>query len=123
MSHKQRAFTPAEIERYGGKAPYIPPVLDSAAAGVSVTWADIFLDPATGMFRVGIPQRPHDGELSEPMSKAELARRVFGDNKVRARKVEPLLKQWGVVQHSPLKIRVRLDAMDPHTRAKIERKK
>jgi hypothetical protein len=66
---------------------------------------------------------PQESELSEPMSKAEFARRVFGQGKgeARARDVQPLLKKYGYEQTSAHHIRVRLDTMDPHTRSRVEK--
>lgn len=61
-----------------------------------------------------------DGEWSEPMSRAEFARRVYCGRKQRARDVDPLLKQYGFEQVRVKTIRVRLDKMDAETRRKVE---
>ena len=61
------------------------------------------------------------GEWSEPMSWAEVARRVFGNPKDRARKVKLLFKSDEFQQVSPKLVRVRLDKLDSLTRRRIEK--
>ncbi len=66
---------------------------------------------------------PATGEWSEPMSRAEFARRAYGGakGKTRARDAQPLLRQYGFEQISRNLVRVRLDTMDAATRRRIEK--
>lgn len=65
-------------------------------------------------------QRVPAVEWSEPMSKAELARRIYDGRKNRGRDVNPLLKKYGFEKITKVLIRVRLDQMDAATRRKVE---
>lgn len=59
-------------------------------------------------------------EWSAPMTKTEMARRITGRNKVRAREVEPFLAQHGLRHVAGRKFIVRLDTMDANNRRKLE---
>ncbi len=61
-----------------------------------------------------------EGEWSAPMTKAEMARRITGNRKARAREVEAILVSYGIKNLSGNKWSVRLDGMDSNTRKKIE---
>ena len=65
---------------------------------------------------------PHDdGPRCLPMSKEEMARRICGDLKARARKVKSLLLQWKIEPFGKLWT-VRLDLMPAHVRKRFEEK-
>lgn len=57
---------------------------------------------------------------SDPMPKAEMARRFFKAKDVRSRKIEPFLKRWGIEHLSGNLYHVRLDLMTPDERKRME---
>lgn len=69
------------------------------------------------------PVLPQDGEWSHAFSKAEIARRVLGKGKfkARARDIEPLWKDWEKRQLTNTKWTVRLDTLPANYRKALER--
>lgn len=69
----------------------------------------------------GIDATDAEPEWSVPMTKKELTKRLVGNDKVRPRKFEGILKEKYELEHiGGYQYRVRLDKMDPATRKRFE---
>lgn len=106
----------------------VPDVTDDDRPGIEQFLSEISDDLARttppnkgAQTKVESGDRPLIGEWLEPTSWAELGRRVFGNDKERARKIKMLFSKDGVKQISRKLVRVRLDTLDLHIRRKIEK--